>query len=145
MKINLPDALVTLSTLWIFATLNYLYCDVLGLMDSGLLRDFLDGRAGDLHITEGFLLGSGVLMEIPIAMVLLSRVLPRAANRRANVVAGSIMAAVQVASLFVGTPTSYYLFFSVIEVAAVLLVVRLAWGWRGVEAAPVGAGAVTAA
>lgn len=28
------DARAKLSTLWVFATLNYLYCDVLALMDS---------------------------------------------------------------------------------------------------------------
>jgi hypothetical protein len=27
-----------LSTLWIFATLNYLYCDIMSLMDSNLLK-----------------------------------------------------------------------------------------------------------
>jgi hypothetical protein len=32
------DMKLKLSTLWIFATLNYLYCDVAGLMDPGLLR-----------------------------------------------------------------------------------------------------------
>jgi len=33
------DRLVLLSTIWIFAALNYLYCDVIGLMDSELLGD----------------------------------------------------------------------------------------------------------
>src|SRR4051812_33154535 len=32
-----------LSTLWIFVTLNYLYCDVTGLMDPDVLKQYLAG------------------------------------------------------------------------------------------------------
>lgn len=119
-----------LSTLWIFAALNYLYCDVLGLMDPKLLPQILRGSVNGLELTPGFLLGAGILVEIPIAMVLLSRVLPYRANRWANIAAGTIMTAVQSASLFVGTPTPYYLFFSVIEIATTVLIVWFAWNWR---------------
>lgn len=118
------------STLWIFAALNYLYCDVLGLMDPKLLPQILRGSVNGLELTPGFLLGAGILVEIPIAMVLLSRVLPYRTNRWANIAAGTIMTAVQLASLFVGTPTPYYLFFSVIEIATTVLIVWFAWNWR---------------
>jgi hypothetical protein len=100
-----------LSTLWIFAALNYLYCDVVGLMDRELLRQFLTGNVDGIPVTQGFLLGASILVEIPIAMVLFSRVLPYRANRWANIAAGALMTAVQSASLFVGTPAPYYLFF----------------------------------
>lgn len=119
-----------LSTLWIFAALNYLYCDVLSLMDPELLPQYLRGNVNGLEFTPWFLLGAGILVEIFIAMVLLSRVLPYSANRRANIAAGTIMTAVQSASLFVGTPAPYYLFFSVIEIATTVLIVWLAWTWR---------------
>lgn len=119
-----------LSTLWIFAALNYLYCDVLGLMDPELLPQILRGSVNGLELTPGFLLGAGILVEIPIAMVLLSRVLPYRANRWANIAAGTIMTAVQSASLFVGVPAPYYLFFSVVEIATTVLIVWFAWTWR---------------
>src|SRR5918997_6845249 len=125
-----------LSTLWIFVTLNYLYCDIIGLMDPELLPQFLRGNVNGLEITPGFLLGAAILIEIPIAMVLLSRVLKHVANRRANIAAGTIMTAVQSASLFVGTPAPYYLFFSVIEIATTVAIVWFAWTWR----APAGQG-----
>ncbi len=66
-----------LSTLWIFVTLNYLYCDLIGLMDSRLLNQYLTGNVEGLTINESFLLYAGILMEIPIAMVLLSKALPK--------------------------------------------------------------------
>ncbi len=119
-----------LSTLWIFVALNYLYCDVVSLMDPELLPLFLRGNVNGLEITPAFLLGAGVLVEIPIAMVLLSRVLPYRANRWANIAAGTVMTAVQSATLFIGVLAPYYLFFSVIEIATTVLIVWFAWNWR---------------
>lgn len=119
-----------LSTLWIFVALNYLYCDIVSLMDPELLPLYLRGNINGLELTPAFLLGAGILVEIFIAMVLLSRVLPYRANRWANIAAGTIMTAVQSATLFVGTPAPYYLFFSVIEIATTVLIVWLAWNWR---------------
>jgi hypothetical protein len=125
-----------LSTLWIVATLNYLYCDVVTLMDPALLKQFLAGDIGSVHISQGFLLGAGILVEIPIAMVLLSRILGDRPNRVANVVAGTTMTAVQVLSLMVKTPALYYIFFSVIEIACTSAIVWYAWNSRHNERAP---------
>jgi hypothetical protein len=66
---EMRDAKATLSTLWVFVLFNYLYCDVLGLMDKAMLRGYLEGEVGGIHVTGGFLLASAILMEIPIAMV----------------------------------------------------------------------------
>jgi ABC-type arginine/histidine transport system permease subunit len=118
-----------LSTLWIFATLNYLYCDVVSLMDHDLLKQYLAGRVGGMDVSQAFLLGAGILVEIPISMVLLSRVLNRDANRWANVVAGAIMTVVQTASLFVQAPALHYGFFSFIEIATTAAIIWLAWRW----------------
>ena len=73
-----------LSTLWLFAVLNYLYADIITLMDPAILEQIIAGRIGPLRITEGFLLGAAILIETAIAMVLLSRVLGYRANRWAN-------------------------------------------------------------
>lgn len=124
------DMKVKLSTLWIFAILNYLYCDILGLMDSQLLKQFITGNVGGLQVTQEFLLGASILMEIPIVMVLLSRILNYRANRWANIATGIIMTAVQFSSLFFGSPpTNYYFFFSIVEIASTSLIVWYAWGW----------------
>ncbi len=124
------DRKALLSTIWIFAVLKYLYCDVLSLMDANLLKQYLAGNVGGLPFTQGFLLGAGILMEISMAMVLLSRVLPYRANRWANIIAGAITTAVQVASLTLGTSTMYYWFFSIIEITSTALIVWFAWTWR---------------
>ncbi|WP_437535013.1 DUF6326 family protein [Sorangium sp. So ce726] len=118
-----------LSALWVFAMFNYLYADVMGLMDSTLLTQYLRGQVDSLRITGEFLFYAAVLMEIPIAMTLLSRVLPHRANRWANIVAGIIKTAAVAGSLLIGAPTGYYLFFATIEIACTMLIVVLAWRW----------------
>jgi hypothetical protein len=135
MTFGMEDMRVRLSTLWIFATVNYLYCDVMALMDPLLLKQFLAGSAGGFTVTPGFLLGAAVLMEIPMAMILLSRVLKYRANRWANLIAGMIMTAVQCLSVFFGTsPTVYYVFFSIIEIASTLLIFWFSLRWRNPDA-----------
>jgi uncharacterized protein DUF6326 len=132
--IEMKSRKVILSTLWIFALLNYLYCDVVSLMDPELLRQYMAGNVGGIHITQGFLLAASILMEIPISMILLSRVLQYRANRWANIVAGTIMTVVQALSLTFGTsPTGYYIFFSIIEIASTCFIVWYAWKWANPE------------
>lgn len=119
-----------LSTLWIFLVLNYAYCDLLGVMDAYMLKQFLTGTVEGIELTQGFLMGASVLMEIPISMVLLSRVLDYRFNRWANIIAGALMTAVQFGTVFIGDATVYYIFFSVIEIAASAFIVWYAWQWR---------------
>jgi hypothetical protein len=106
-----------LSSLWTFATLNYLYCDVLGLMDANLLKQYSQGEVNGIKVNETVLLGGVAFMQVPLSMVFLSTALPPKAARIANIAAGAAMTAAQTATLFVGKPTSYYLFSSGIEIA----------------------------
>ena len=130
------DMSVKLWTLWITASLSYLYCDVISLMDPELLRQYLQGNVNGLAFTPGFLLGSAILISIPILMVLLSRVLGYRANRWTNITAGTVMAAVQTATLFIGWPAPYYLYLSLIEITCTVLIVGYAWKWREAAAQP---------
>ena len=104
-----------LSKLWVFAALNYLYCDVIGLMDSKMLKQYASGRVDRFTIDENFLLYATILMQIPMAMVFLSTVLPSTSSRIANVTAGTLMTGVQAATLFTGEQTKYYVFSSAVE------------------------------
>jgi hypothetical protein len=107
-------------TLWIFATLNYVYADVVTLFDKSVTA----------MLSQTALLGAAVLVESAIAMVLLSRVLKYKANRWANIVVGAINTVAVLASLLVATPAFYYLFFGVIEIATTLVIIWKAWTWR---------------
>lgn len=126
----MKDRKVILSTLWIFVTLNYLYCDVLSLMDSELLKQYLTGTVEGLELNQNFLFAGAILMEIPIAMVLLSRILNHKANRWANIIAAFIKTLAMIMTMFVGSPTAYYLFFGIIEIATTMFIIYYAWTWK---------------
>ena len=79
-----------LSTLWIFIMFNYLYCDLISNMESSVLKGYLEGHVGSIQVNQEFMLGAALLMEIPIVMILLSRILKYRANRWANIIAGTI-------------------------------------------------------
>ena len=117
------------SLLWIFVTLNYLYCDVLTLMDSNLLKQILSGKVGSITMNEGFLLGAGILMEIPMAMILVSRLVREGLCKWLNVAAALIMTLVQIATL-IGPSTMYYKFFSAIEITTTLSILVIALRWK---------------
>jgi len=117
------------SLLWIFATINYLYCDVMTLMDADILKQFLTGKVGNITMNAGFLLGAAVLMEIPISMLLVSQLVKARVCKWLNVAAGLIMTLVQSASL-IGPSTMYYKFFSAIEITTTLLILIIALRWK---------------
>jgi hypothetical protein len=130
---EMKDMKVRLQTLWIFVIFNYLYADVLGLHDPAVLREIITGQVGSLQISQGFLLGAAILMETAIAMVLLSRILKYGANRWANMIVGVIHTAAVLSSMFVGTPSLYYMFFGTIEIVCTSLIVWYAWKWINPE------------
>ena len=126
-----------LSLLWLFALLNYLYADVIALWAIvGAPKDRVP------HLSDLALLGSAVLMEIPIAMIVASRMLPFRANRLANIIAGLIVTVVNGAVTFVvplaigARPPAFpaYLFFGTIETVCTVIIIWQAWTWSGAEA-----------
>ena len=134
---------MVLSTLWIFAVLNYIYADIYTLFFNPVLQPevtkrFAEGYVGDIQITQGFVLVTAILMETAIAMVLLSRVLPYRANRWANILSGGLHTLFVAWSLLGDTPTSFYAMFAAIEIACTLFIVWYAWRWPVVADQPEG-------
>jgi hypothetical protein len=124
----MKDKKVILSTLWIFALLNYIYADIFTL--------FFNSEAQSGIMTQGAIFAFAVLMETAIAMVLLPRVLKYAANRWANIIAGIIHTALVSWTLFGETPLPFYTMFATIEIACTLFIVWYAWRWRNPEGQP---------
>jgi hypothetical protein len=118
------DRKVLLSTLWIFAIFNYVYADIFNLFFNPA------AQPGSTIMTAGALLFFAVAMETSFAMVVLSRVLRRGANRWANIAAGIFHTGL-VAYTFVGeTPMPFYVFFAAVEIACTLLITWLALRWK---------------
>ena len=130
------DTKERLSLFWIFALLNYLYADVLALFA------YVGSPNSAPHLPQWALLGSAVLMEIPIAMILASRLLPFSANRLANIIAGGVMTLVNGFLTFVLPLTNgdfrdpvfpAYVFFATIETVCTSFIIWRAWTWSGLK------------
>ena len=113
-----------LSWLWVFYMFNTAYIDINTLYYSVFIN-----HHAEVHYTQTFLLGAAVLVEIPTAMVILSRMLRYRWNRLTNVVVGVLLTVIQIATLFVGTPTLAYGFISAILIATSGGIAWYAWNW----------------
>lgn len=119
-----------LSTLWIFVTLNYLYADVFSLMDPLLFPQWLRGEVEGINVSRPLLLAAAVMMEVPIAMTLLARLLPARANRFANLGAAVFKTLAVVGAVAAARPNVHAAFFATIEVVTTLTIGVIAWRWR---------------
>ena len=119
-----------LSTLWIFVLLNYIYGDILTLMNPHDLNNLIQGKAGPIDITEGFLLQGAIYMELSILMVLLSRLLPYKSNRLLNIIIALISGAGLIASFFVDKPAGFYIFLAVFELGGLIAIIWTAMVWK---------------
>ena len=88
----MKDMGTRISTLWIVVMFNMVFADILTFITPGELQALWAGQAG-VPITPGLLLVFAILMEIPIAMIFVSRVLKPRANRWANTVAAVVTTA----------------------------------------------------
>jgi hypothetical protein len=117
------DLRAWVSTLWIVVMFNMVYADVLTLFIPKFLQEILSGST-PINITPGLMLAMAVILQIPIAMIFLSRVLKRRANRWANIVA-SVITIIWVVGM--GSLTPHYVFLAAAECVSLLAIIWLAW------------------
>jgi Sec-independent protein secretion pathway component TatC len=121
-KINVKTKL---STLWIVVMLNMIFADILTLYIPEFLEEIVTGST-PVQITQELMLIMAILIEIPIVMIFLSRILKYRANRWANIIAGAITIVFVVGG---GSPILHYIFFATVEVVCLLLIIWYAWKW----------------
>jgi Sec-independent protein secretion pathway component TatC len=129
-KNNKMDMKVKLSTLWIVIMLNMIFADILSFMTPGFLEGEKAGPGG-VQITQGLLLVFAILLEIPIIMVFLSRVLKYKVNRWVNIIASVITIVWVIAG---GSTAPHYIFFAAIEVVCMVVIIVYALRWPKLEA-----------
>ena len=112
-----------LSTLWIVVMINIAMADIFGFM--------LDSIAGapqpEFQPTQVIMLVFAIIMEIPIAMIFLSRVMKYGLNRWANIIASVITIAFVILG---GSAVLHYYFFAAVEVVCLLGIIWSAWKWK---------------
>ncbi|MEO1451713.1 MAG: DUF6326 family protein [Bacteroidota bacterium] len=119
------------SALWAFTCLNYLYADLVGVMDVNLLTQYQTGTVNGIDITPGFLTIAAAYMQLPLANVFLPQVIKNERTLRwVQIASGSIATLVQAATLFVGEPSPYYSLFSAIEIGTTAFITIDAIRWK---------------
>ena len=126
-KIIGMDVKALLSTLWIFVLFNMIFRDLHEFGRPGFLEEIMTGIVNGVQITEELMLLGGIMAEVPISMVLLSRVLNYRINRWANIFAGTITIAMIINN---GVKDLDDIFFTAIEVVALILIVWCAGKWK---------------
>ncbi|MEM6869264.1 MAG: DUF6326 family protein, partial [Cyanobacteria bacterium P01_C01_bin.121] len=79
-----------LSALWIVFLLNIIFRDIHEFVEPGFIQEVMTGTLNGNPIQEHMLLLGGVMIEVPIAMILFSRLLPYRANRWANIITAAV-------------------------------------------------------
>ena len=121
------DVKALLSTLWIFVLFNMIFRDLHEFGRPGFLEEIMTGIVNGVQITEELMLVGGIMAEIPISMVLLSRVLKYRVNRWANMIAGAVTIAFVINN---GAKDLDDMFFAAIEVVALSVIIWCAWKWH---------------
>jgi len=128
LTMNYLDKRAKLSSLWVFVFLNMIFRDLHEFGRAGFLEEVMTGVVNGVQITDGLMLIGGIMIAIPLLMIPLIQFLNFKANRLANLVMGVL----QIVSL-IGVnraPDLDDVFFAVIELVALLLILRLAWKWK---------------
>ena len=125
------DMKAKLSTLWIFAMFNLIFSEFHRLLQPGFLEEVMTGTISGVQMSQEVLLLGAVVLEIPIAMALLSRALKYRVNRWANIIAGAITSAILIFNVSTDLDN---IFFSTIGVVAMSLIVWYAWRWHKQQA-----------
>lgn len=125
------DTKVLLSTLWIVVMINMAYADILSIHIPGAFDEVAKTSVSTGTSIPQLMLVGAIMMEIPVAMIILSRVLKYGVNRLANIVVGIIT----IAYIWGGMASyPHYIFIGTVETFCLLLIVWFAWTWHNVEA-----------
>ena len=119
---------ITLAALWTSVMFCYVYGDYFELYRPGKLQQMLDGRMAIGPVSQGMLLGTGVMMALPALMVVLSVTLPAGAARWLNIIAGLLYAGIMT-TILVNGAWYFYMLYAAIETTLTLAVVWTAWRW----------------
>lgn len=131
-KVTQEEMKARFSTLWIFIMFNMAFADIIGFTYPGFMAKLVAGGPIDgIVVTPTLLLVGALLLEIPTAMIFLSRVLKHSINRWLNMIA-AVITMIYVVGM--STPTVVYWFFCSLEIIASLVIIVLACKWRNLEA-----------
>lgn len=128
LTMNDLDKRAKLTALWVFVFLNMIFCDLHQLGHPGFIEEIMTGVVNGVQVTDGLMLIGGIMIAVPLLMIPLIQFLNFKENRLTNLVMG-VLQIVSVIGVNMA-PDLDDIFFAVIELVALLLILRLAWNWK---------------
>ena len=120
-----------LSTLWISVMFFYIYADIQGFYETGLIAKIMTGDIDGIIISQVFLLMGAVLMSIPIAMIFLTLILPTRICRLLNIILAFAHIVLAISVLFVGSETwSFWYYYTSLEVVTYIIIIVFSIKWK---------------
>lgn len=113
---------VSLSTLWIIVSINMIFAHIFSVMielEKGITPD-VQGKV------ESVMIIAAIIINIPIAMIFLTRVLPYKAIRLVNIIVGFLTILYMIGS---GSLTTYYIIIAAIEIFVLIMIIIISWQW----------------
>ncbi len=120
------DPRLQISALWVSVLLIFAYVDIFALFRADVLEGIARYQVAGLTIDQTFLAATTLYIILPSLMVALTLLLPRRANRWANLTLAPLYA-LTIAASCIGETWVYYLLGSAVEVVLLLFLTRLAW------------------
>jgi len=135
---TLEDWKIKVSVLWLFYTVAFLAVMTLGIMEPGVLSQFLDtGEIGGMKVGQELLLFFAVMILVPLVMAFLSLILKNSTNRWTNVIVGIVYIGFQLFAL-VETLTlqTVYAYAALMETTKVIVPALIVWfAWKSKQKA----------
>lgn len=126
-RIDQLEKRALLSALWLFVLLNLIFRDIHEIVKAEFLTDALNAIYNGREVTEAMFLLGGIIVEVPIAMMLMTWILPLRANRWANLITAALFALAVIATV-PGDLDDY--FHTGLELIALATIVWRAWSWE---------------
>ena len=118
-----------LSAMWASVMFCYIYVDYFELYIPGKLQGMLAGNMMPLGpVTQGILLGTGIMMALPSLMVFLSLALKAPMSRWLNIILGTVYTVIQLLVVS-GSGWAFYIGIGLLEAALTAFIAWTAWTW----------------
>ena len=117
-----------LSALWIFVLVNMLFRDMHEFARVGFLEGILEANAAGTQASPELVLIAGIVLELAIVMIILSRFLNMRINRWANIAVALIFISTTIG--FNLAPDLDDLFFAGMEIIGLITIIVMAWRWK---------------
>jgi hypothetical protein len=128
LTMNDLDKRANLSSLWVFVFLNMIFRDLHEFGRPGFLEEVMTGVVNGVQVTDGLMLIGGIMIAVPLLIIPLTQFLSFKASRLANLFIGVLHLVITIGVN--RAPDLDNVFFAVIEVATLLLIIRLVWSWK---------------